>query len=554
MGFYTELQPGLFELETPAGKLPVTASEDDLRAAGHAPATLAPSGTGGAGGAGGGPSPGTYAAGGAPAQRIDQDVLNGAAGDPTVQKLSPNTEVVNMTRETQPLRAGEPMPRGLRGGGDVRQVEESAMGGGAAPVERARFAKVGGKDIRAGFTVKKSGLAPEQIQAAEDAEADASIDRKLAAQELSDNQRSRVETVSAEMGRQLRREGTAIREQEELNRRRAADFEQRQRAIDEERRKVDALEVKPEAFGFERGDLAGIIGGLAILAAGVAAPQYGGRNLAKEAIDKNINDKVAAQREQWERARQGLHDKENEFARLVDVYGTPQAAEAELRDRMRGMVQGLGQKMAMDAKATDAAATLKATFADWDDHRAQSRLEREQALADQVTEQWAYQPERVVQVGGPRAMKPEARERAVRLPNGQYVYARSKQDAEKVQTQLTSGNAVLDGLGKLRTLMSDGQPWDPEKRGRAQSIAAALALDIKNADQAGALDAGTQQIVTAMTSDPSNLFNPAATARIDAASERQRGKTQGLVRDYLHVDPEATTPVSAARPQSVRAD
>lgn len=550
MGFYRELQPGLYELDTPAGKLPVTTSEHELRAAGHVPEALAPSG--GSGGAGNVPAPPT-GFGGSPAQKLDQDVVEGAPSDPAKQKLSSNAEVVNMTKETRPLAAGEQPGKGVRGGGDVKDVDVEGGGAGAGQ-PRARYAKVGGKDIRAGYTVKKSGLTAEQVQAAEDAEADASIDRKLAAQELSDNQGSRVEAVSAEMGRQLRREGIAIREQEERNRRRAEDFERRQRAIDEERARVEALEVKPEAFGFERGDMAGIIGGLAILAAGVAGPQYGGRNLAKEAIDKNISDKVAAQRFAWERAREGLHDKENEFSRLVQIYGTPQQAEDELRDRMRMMVQGLGQKMATDAKATDAAANLKMQFSDWDDHRAQSRLEREQALADQTTEQWAYQPERVIQIGGPRPMKPDERERAVRLPNGQYVYARTKADAEKVQTQLTSGNAVLDGLGKLKSVMSDGQPWDPEKRGRAQAIAAALALDIKNADQAGALDKGTQEIVTAMTSDPNDLFNPAAVSRIDAATERQKGKTSGLVRDYLHVDPEATTPVSSARPQTVRAE
>ncbi|HEX6272927.1 MAG TPA: hypothetical protein VFZ53_07805, partial [Polyangiaceae bacterium] len=74
------------------------------------------------------------------------------------------------------------------------------------------------------------------------------------------------------------------------------------------------------------------------------------------------------------------------------------------------------------------------------------------------------------------------------------------------------------------------------------------------ADQAGALDKGTQEVVTALTSNPNDLFNPGAVARIDAAATRQQGKTNAIVRDSLHADPDATTPISAARPQSARAD
>jgi len=557
MASYRELEPGLYELDTPGGPLSVTASEDELRANGHIPESLSMFAPGSGAmaansGAGGAPNaPATAqdfgpAQGGSPAQKLDQDIIDGAPSNPVAQKLSPNTEVVNMTRETQPMRAGEPIPKnkGLRGGGDVVQAGFGEPT--AAPEQRARFVKTPGRDIRAGFTIQKTGASPEDYEAAEEAEADASIDRKLGAQGIAGRQATQTEELSAEMGRQIRREGVALRQQEERNRAREEDYQRRQAAIEKERDDVSKMNVSVADF-IDDGSVASVIGAIAMLAAAPGAAYSGGENDAIKAIEGHLDKKMA-------QARERLGGKESELDRLTKLYGSPAEAEAEYRDRQRMLVQSMGQKMALDAGATDAADNLRMQFADWDDQRAQSRLARQEALAGKVTEQWQYMPEKVVQVGGPRALKPEARERAVRLPNGQYVFARTKNDAEKVQTQLTSGNAVLDGLGKLRTIMADGQPWDPEKRGRAQSIAAALALDIKNADQAGALDKGTQEIVTAMTSDPSNMFNPAATARIDAASERQRGKTGGLVRDYLHVDPEGTTPVSAARPQSVRHD
>lgn len=557
MPAYRALEPGLFELSTPAGPLAVTASEDELRAAGHFPEELSMVGPGSGalaqnGGAGGAPNaPATAqdfgpAMGGSPAQKLDQDIIDGAPSNPVAQKLSPNTEVVNMTRETQPLRAGEPMPKkGLRGGGEVKDIGEG-FGGGAAPEQRARFVKTPGRDIRAAFSVQKTGLDPEDIEAAELAEADASIDRKLAAQNIADRRGTQTEAVSAEMGRQIRREGLALRQQEERNRAREEDYQRRQAAIEKERDDVARMNVTVADF-VDDGDMAGIIGAIAVLAAAPAAAYNGGKNPAIEAIESRLDKKIA-------QAKEHLSGKEGELERLTKLYGSPAEAEAEYRDRQRLLIQSMAQKMATDAGATDAADNLRMQFADWDDQRAQNRLARQASLAERVTEQWQYMPERVVQVGGPPRLKPEARERAVRLPNGQYAFARSKQVAEKAQEQLTAGTVVLDGLGKLRSIMADGQPWDPNKRAAAQSIAAGLALDMKNADQAGALDKGTQEVVTALTSNPNDLFNPGAVARIDAAATRQQGKTNAIVRDSLHADPDATTPISAARPQSARAD
>ncbi|HEX6275808.1 MAG TPA: hypothetical protein VFZ53_22355, partial [Polyangiaceae bacterium] len=106
MPAYRALEPGLFELDTPAGRLPVTASEDELRAAGHfpeelslfAPGSEAMAQNGGAGGVPNAPATAQDfgpAMGGSPAQKLDQDIIDGAPSNPVAQKLSPNTEVVN---------------------------------------------------------------------------------------------------------------------------------------------------------------------------------------------------------------------------------------------------------------------------------------------------------------------------------------------------------------------------------------------------------------------------------------------------------------------------
>lgn len=274
-------------------------------------------------------------------------------------------------------------PTGIRGGGEIRQVGEG-IGGSEPQAPRPRFAKVGGKDIRAGFTVQKSALDPGDIEDAELAEADASIERKLGAQNIAGRRATQAETLSAELGRQLKAEGVAIRQQEERNRAQLEDFQSRQRAIEDEREQVAKLNVTPADLVGE-GGLTGIVAALTLLAAAPAAAYNGGRNYAKEAIQNTLDRRLA-------KAKEKVAGKESDFERLVRIYGSPAEAEAELRDRQRLFVQRLGEKMTTDAGALDAADALRMQFADWDDERAQSRLARQQALAGNVTEQWAYQP------------------------------------------------------------------------------------------------------------------------------------------------------------------
>ena len=50
----------------------------------------------------------------------------------------------------------------------------------------------------------------------------------------------------------------------------------------------------------------------------------------------------------------------------MKIYGSPQAAASELRDRKRQYLQNFAQKRALDAGNAGAADALKMQFAQWD--------------------------------------------------------------------------------------------------------------------------------------------------------------------------------------------
>ena len=391
---YEPIQPGLFRLHTPAGPLTVPTSEADLQAAGHVPLTspgspaLALSDSGGQGNvpdvppslvpALGGPG---SSAGGAPAQPIDQDIQEGA---PNAPEMAPRDEqTTNLTKATRPIEP-EDKPKGEKekAAGGTKKIRvtlpASRAGGGGKP-----------QDVRVGYKVEKTNLNPADIEAAEAADADASIDRKLSAQSIADKQATRGEAQGAALGRDIRREERAIQEQRARDEAQAADYRTRQQAIDSERAEVEGLKVNPRQYFDNMPGWAKVLSAIAMIGSGAAAGVgRGNGNAALDAINQEVERNIDSQKQNIGLRRQGLAARESELERLTKLYGSPEAAESELRDRQRALIQKYAEKQAVDAGAIDAADNLRTAFADWDTQRAKDRLTRQGALAGTVQEEW----------------------------------------------------------------------------------------------------------------------------------------------------------------------
>lgn len=443
-----------------------------------------------------------------------------------------------------------------KGGVKTKPLALAGQSEGEAPAARgaggARYATTRAQDVRAAFRVEKG---PKISDEAQEQRSDAEIDMRLAEQDQADKDEERGHRdVERYENKVLVPEERRVSQDEVKLAALRKEFATRQADIDKERAAVDKLEVNPREL-FEDAPWSMAIAGVAMIAGGMLQGFQGrGNNPGMEAVQRAVDQSIQLQKDKIERRRQGVNDKETALEKLEKRYGSPELAEAELRNRQMALVEAWAKKNMMKDAADDVQANLRAAWADGDMKRAQERQQIDLQFGDRVTEEWRHQPAQTVQVGGSKPLNKDARERMVRLPDGSWGFVRDKQDKAKVQEQFTSGGAVVSGLNKLQRLLEQSDLPMDEKRAAAQSTAAGLALDIKNAEAAGALDAGMQQVVGDMISDPRELFTPNAAARIQAARERQLGKLNGIQRDYTHRDAEGTMDTVGAGPRSARSD
>lgn len=412
MAQYEPIQPGLFRLQTPSGPLLVPSSEDELQAAGHTPLTAPGSGAlalndvPGAGGTGnvpqsrtdvppppmlGGPGSG---GGGAP----NLDAGGGAEGAPPVPVAG------GAGAPLDPGDRPEGKPPKENGGTKERELTITLPGGGRS----------GGKpvDQLVGYRVDRSGLNPEDVNDTEAALGDASIDKKLSAQNVSDRKAAADLSQAEKIAKANREEEQAIAEQRARNDAMRAHFTELQSGIDKERADVDNLKVNPRQYIESQPGWARVLSAISILAGGAQGGlNRSGRNPALEALNQEVERNIDAQKNNIALRRQGLASRENELERLTKIYGSPEAAEAELRDRQRSLIQNYAVQQALESGGADAADNLRSQFADWDTERAKTRLGLKEALAGKVeeTHRMAYP------TGGGAAIPPKSRDAVAKI-------------------------------------------------------------------------------------------------------------------------------------------
>lgn len=394
MARYRSLEDGSFELDTPAGPLPVAATEDQLLAEGHEPdagiappslAGLPPPPTGrlalddGAGGQGNSPATASDApsplgglgsgSGGAP----NYGSGGGTEGAPAV-----------------PVSGGSGAPRS---GGDRAEEKPREQApapatkririSGSAPAASAAPTRSGsGKPVEVARTVK---LGKKVSQDQLDADSDAEIDVRLAAQNKADRDAGRAQRLGEVADADLARQEREISADEIKATRMRDEYARRTREIEDGRREVDEMEVDPDQLFGDGITFPKIMAGISIIAGGVLQGLKGlDKNPGLEAINQAVERNIAMQKERIARKRQGVADKETELERLMKIYGNPEIAERELRERQLGLAEAWAKRTMMDAPE-DVQANLQTYFADRGQQRAKERMAIDQAAQDDVT-------------------------------------------------------------------------------------------------------------------------------------------------------------------------
>jgi hypothetical protein len=203
--------------------------------------------------------------------------------------------------------------------------------------------------------------------------------------------------------------------------------------------------------------------------------------------------------------------------------------------------------MLVDAGATDAADKLRMKFAMWDEERAQGRLEREQQLGDKVVEQWQYQPERVVQIGGPRPLTDEQRKRKVNV-GGRQAFVVAESARQPVQDRVTALENIEEQLAYGRQIANDSSLTDIERQRKLEAWQENMGPDLAVAQGQGAMSEDEAARLKNKLGNAGSLWGSKERANT-LIGETQRffgSKKDAVVRGTVYTDPDATTPMQGA--------
>lgn len=337
-------------------------------------------------------------------------------------------------------------------------------------------------------------------------------------------------------------------------------------------REQDAESMKaPEAQDYWRDKSTGakIATAIALIVGGALQGLRGGSNPGMDALNQNIDRWVAAQKEDYDRARGAVSAADNHYKQALELYGSPQQAEADLRIRALAVADSQLQTTALKIGTRDALANAQLALKQNKLLREQLAAQAQQAAGAEVTQKLAMH-----YASGPNAdplarlergakatdaidkithrPKQGAPDTEVRFPDGSVAYDRSSENAIKTQKEVQANDEVIQAVKELQQLTADASSRAPGSVEHGKAIAKAKALIFKLHDAMGisGFRPGVAEQIHEMAGNPENLFrSPNASAQLQTVGEEAQHRLY-FAKKYLNARPGSggESPVSAPAP------
>lgn len=259
-----------------------------------------------------------------------------------------------------------------------------------------------------------------------------------------------------------------------------------------------------------------------------------GVSVADQVFDKERDDDIAAQKEEYERAAAKGQRASNEYAEAMKLYGTPEMAERDMRLRKNMVFEAMVKQQALRSQNPETIARTELWLAE---RKAARQADMAKFLADvapQVEEQWKYRPpsgggggggilkqyragaelkgyedkilgrDRPRGVGDQRAVEFGMKTRINNLPGGRTGYA-PPDEARAVRKMMAQKAALDDGIKRvaaLRAEMAAGKLGKLQYVSRLRTISSQLAVAFKEQSGLGAWDNGVARLWEGVTGLP----------------------------------------------------
>lgn len=225
-------------------------------------------------------------------------------------------------------------------------------------------------------------------------------------------ERSAADIAEQRRALSLERESMALDQQREIDQqvvqRQAIDRElaKKSQAIGKRDREMDAMAPQSVREYWEsRGTLARLGAIFSVALGGALQGLTGGaRNSSLDQINEVVNTDLAQQQEKYERARERSTEARGEYAKAIDLYGTPEAAALDFQMRRYGAVEKLLQARAESVGTAEYKQEAAQLVEQLRQERARKRMELEQLEKGRfLQENWLNVPDQYV--GGARKPK-----------------------------------------------------------------------------------------------------------------------------------------------------
>jgi hypothetical protein len=558
MGY--SLRPdGLYDVSLPGGAtVPMSLTEAQLQEAGHQPEGAggvpglgAPSAVGGAPG-----MPAPSPAGGAP--QAPSASTPSSVAQPSAQpgnlpplrsdviadfERNPNLSPAEKEAEVAKLSASPGQARTKTGAADLIPV---SAGAGQKPTGAASsgIRRIPGKDVRASFTVQPGTPVDDEIKGdmADTRPEDATLNAATVA-DMRDQQQQDYEKLLLDRQKEL-----------DVERARRAQVDAKLQAKTEliDKRDQEAEKLTPQTakdVWENRGAFAQVMSALQITLGGYLQGMQGGqRNPGLDMVNESIQNEVADQRKRYEQALARGQVARNDYAKAIELYGSPEAAEQDMTMRRLAIAESIVKNRGQAIGTQEYLGAAAQTAAELKQQRAQIKLRlNEYERGKTVQENWVHTADQYV--GGTPTLKPEQRKRMVRLPNGSFGFVVDESHRQGTQDKITGGTDVLNALGKLQALAHDNTLTDPEKRAKYKALVADIAPVINVAKGQGAM--GDQEFgrMSDLLGSPDAIIQDRGAA-LDEAVQGARSRVMSTIRDNVYRDPNASVPVLSGRPEA----
>lgn len=468
---------------------------------------------------------------------------------------------VQMPSTRVPTPAGpetpdNPQPAGVVGG------MTSPLAAYDAEIARLRAAEAGRGGGGSATRTARSVTSLPAAAAAEVREMQTPIDESVAEQQLAIEDQAGVEErglgevaqLHAEQGRRIEQELT---DQESLKSSYEQRFATEQQKLAELNQKAQQ-EIDPKRY-WKNADTGNKI--LAVISSaigGYVEGLTGGRvkNRGLDMIQAVIERDINAQIENRNRAERDVGRQAGIVGLLGDKYTDDlqkrQAAMVLANEAVAKQIDGIAAGM-QGEKAKAQAMQLSAQLR-------QEAATRAQAFVAQIAGSETTQTQSVSGGGGARAGGANALSAAVYGPGatydsktyvpgafiatGEHRAANSDADAVELNKQTATVTQMLRKADQIEQAAKNGGKLSPQKRAEVAALYASLTLDVKNAESAGALDAGTQQITADILGPkPTDLTSIGNT--IPLFKQTVRAKHLAAIQNRTHqIDP-TTIPLAA---------